>query len=648
MYHNRLKLLSILFFISSLTILSRMFFIQSFEASSLRNKMQAISTTKRTVVGERGNIYDRQGKILAETIKKYIFWVNTEQAFDRDRIINLFSTEFKEPVEKYRKLLSQKKSYVRITGRLLKEECDHILSQIKDIKGLHCDISIDRYYPYNNLFSQVVGYVDMDHKGQLGIEQKFDPILSGKTSQLTYDRAANGRISKSFKNQQQNIENGLDIYLTIDIDIQTVLVDALKRGMERSYAISANGIIINPLNGDILAMASIPDFNPNSYANYTNDAKAFTNKVISDAYEPGSTFKLISMAAILESNIYSDDDIIYCEQGEHHISPNKIIHDHEPHGELSISEIFIHSSNIGIVKAVSKLGPEHIYDYARNFGFGIQTGIPLPGESSGILRSYNDWSHYSAFSISMGQEISVNTLQLALAYCAVANGGYLLNPRIIKNISLEKYMDKNSRIKPIRKVISKKTASILLSMMEGVVNEGTANKASIPGFRIGGKTGTAEKFIDGEYSKKHFISSFAAIFPLERPKYVCIISVDSPLYGYHWGNETAVPIVKEIFQRLIMNNNMDSRGNKIALKPANKLLESYREVLAKEQGTQKIISNKVPKVFGKTLKQSLQEARLSDVEIYPFGMSDKVAWQSISPGITINNNIPCQIKLESL
>ncbi len=641
-----MHLISFLFLFINISILSRMFFIQSFKAAELRSNTHEIGITKRSVQGNRGHIYDRNGEILAETVHKYTFWVNTLEDFEKENIIELFSSEFNQPADFYRKLLINNKPYIRLAHNLLRTQCANILSQIKDIKGLHCDISVNRFYPYNSLASQVVGYVDMDHKGQFGIERQFDPALSGKMSQIVYSRAADGRIREAFTSQQPEIINGVDIQLTLDIEIQAILVDALKKGLKLSLGVSANGIILNPFTGNILAMASVPDFDPNNYKSH--NIATFSNRTISEAYEPGSTFKLIAMTAILESGLYESNDLVYCEEGEYHLIPSKLIHDHEPHGDLSISEIFIHSSNIGITKVVDQLGAEHIYDYARKFGFGIRTGIPLPSETPGLLRAYSDWSRLSGPSVSMGQEISVNTLQLALAYSAAANGGYLPSARIIKNISGKDYEGRNFSPRPVRQIMSAETASLLLAMMEDVVNDGTATKARIPGFRIGGKTGTAEKFIDGKYSKRNFISSFAAVFPIDDPKYVCVISVDSPAYGYHWGNETAAPIVKEIFERLIINNDMDPvRSQKITQyayaapkKHVNSMLATAISMPKKE--------NKVPNFLGKTLKQSIQEAKLTGLIIQPIGTSGRVVWQSVRPGKQVFNNVSCQIKLESM
>ncbi len=647
LYQFRVRFISALFFICSLAILGKMFYIQTFQASNLRQITMDAGFTERLVKGHRGHISDRNGQILAETVKTYTFWVNTQKDVDRDVIAALFSTTFNQPLDIYQNLLSKRKKYIPLTKALNRSQCLPILEKLKETKGLQCDVSANRYYPFHNLASQVVGYVDQDHKGQFGIERQFDPLLNGKTSNLIYNRSANGRLREAIVDQHPAVENGADIQLTIDANIQTILTEALKQGMKRSGALTANGVILNPFTGDILAMASLPDFDPNAFWKY--DVSTFANRTISDAYEPGSTFKLISMTAALETEIFTAEDKFFCENGEYQILPSKIIHDHEPHGNLSLSDIFIYSSNIGLAKMVDQMGAQHIYDYARKFGFGIRTGVPLPSEASGVLREFNEWTRLSGPFVSMGQEISINTLQLALAYSAAANGGYLPNARIIKNISGNGYEERDYSPKPVRKVMTRETSEILLSMMEDVVNHGTANKARIPGFRIGGKTGTAEKFVNGAYSKREFISSFAAVFPIGNPKYVCVISVDSPKYGYHWGNETAAPIVKEIFERLIINNKefIPVTPKEMPQFAHTTISQQIAPMLATAGVSQKQ-DNLVPNFLGKTLKQTIQEAKDLGLIINPVGTSGRVVWQSVSPGQLVDTAPSCTIKLESI
>ena len=313
---------------------------------------------------------------------------------------------------------------------------------------------------------------------------------------------------------------------------------------------SANGIIIDPFTGNILAMSSLPSLDLNNYNNYSIEFQK--NRVISDIYEPGSTYKVIAMAGKLELINQFSKINYYCENGEY-LYYDKIFHDHEKHEDLNLTDILAHSSNIGMVKIANEIGRNNIYKYSRNFGFGSSTGISLIGESFGILKPIKNWSGISAPEIAIGQEIAINNLQLAMAYCAIANGGYLLKPNIIDNIYFNdnnKYM---SQTKVIRQPISNDTSKKLLLMLKDAIIDGTGNFAHIKGFDIAGKTGTAQKVVDGKYSKDSFVSSFAAIYPSKNPKYVCVISIDSADYnkGYHWAGVSVAPVIKNIFERII-------------------------------------------------------------------------------------------------
>ena len=272
LYQLRVRFISTLFFICSIAILGKMLYVQSFQAADLREITLDAGFTERSVKGSRGNISDRNGQILAETVKTYTFWVNTQKDVDVDAITTLFSATFNQPLDIYQNLLSKRKKYIPLTKALNRTQCLPILEKLKETKGLQCDVSANRYYPFQNLASHVIRYVDRDHKGQFGIERQFDPLLNGKTSNLIFNRSANGTLRKAIIDQHPTAENGADIQLTIDANIQTILLDALKQGMKRSGALTANGVILNPFTGDILAMASVPDFDPNTCLLYTSDA----------------------------------------------------------------------------------------------------------------------------------------------------------------------------------------------------------------------------------------------------------------------------------------------------------------------------------------------------------------------------------------
>ena len=372
-------------------------------------------------------------------------------------------------------------------------------------------------------------------------------------------RSRGNRLENKEKEYFNSDLSGKDVYITIDITLQKILYEAIKSGQINSSAKSANGIILDPYTGEILALAGSPSFNPNNQK--INNLENIKNRVISEQYEPGSTLKVIPILSALASTEISNNQIFDCENGKFYLPGSKVlIHDHEPHNELSLEQILIYSSNIGIAKLSSIIGDQEIFNSLKEFGLGVKTGISLPGEEKGLLRPLRSWSKISQSMTSMGQEVSVTNLQLSAIYASIANGGYLIKPKIIKSINQGENVIDSDNMQLVRKVMKKNESLRLIEMLTDAVENGTGTNAIIEGYKIAGKTGTAEKFINGEYSEKFFVSSFASIFPANAPKYVCIISVDSPEYHKHWGNITATPIAKEIYKQIIINDYLSTKN----------------------------------------------------------------------------------------
>ena len=642
-YRLRIKILASTIFLLGIVMLTKIFFIQIIYGEAWSEIADKQTLTLITKKGVRGNILDRNGIELAQTIKKFDFWVNTKKEFDKEKIITLFNHTLNIEELLLRKKLSKSKKYISIIRNIPENKANPILEKIKFIKGLNVDHNLKRYYPYRQLGAQLIGYVDQSNEGKVGIEYKFNDFLEGTTGKVVFDKSASGRLHKSMTAKQPTIKNGKNIQLTIDIEIQSILQNELEKYFKKVNAKTANGIIINPSNGEILAMATVPSFDPNSYSKF--NVEYYKNRVIADLYEPGSTYKIVNIATALNNKYSLKNKTFFCENGKYKLPNGKIIHDHEPHGDLSISEIFAFSSNIGIMKIADILGDEAIYKASRNFGFGVSSGIELSGEVNGKLRTVDKWSALSGKEISIGQEIAVTTLQLANAFSVIANGGYLLKPKIIREQNRSN--EKPTTPKVIRKVINEDVSKELLTFLETTVNKGTGKNAYIPGFRVGGKTGTAEKFINGSYSKHEFISSFAAIFPVDNPEYVCIVSVDAPSYGYHWGNETAAPIVKNVFSRIINDKDfLHAEGNYLL---NDSSINEIDEHTITDNSQNKIpIKNQVPNFKGKTLKQAIIQARKSGIYINPIGTTGRVVWQSLPPGSLLTKNNICKVKLEVL
>ena len=642
-YSNRINILSIVILSISFTILLSFFQIQILDYQEIKNKVNKIAYKSQKIKGNRGAILDRNNKQLSLTINKYDFWVNTNKSFDKTKIIDIFSKNFNKPDSIYTKLLNKKSNYVKIEKNILFTNCKKIIDNLETINGLNIEKKNKRFYPYNNLACQTIGYVDLEGSGKSGIEKSLNTILSGDTTMIKLKKGAKGKFHKRHHHLEMDID-GKDITLTIDIEIQNILQEELKNAVNMTQAESANGIIIDPSTGDILAIASIPDFNPNNYYNY--NLNSYKNRTISDSYEPGSTLKIIPLISSMKYNYDIENKKYFCENGSYNLTHINKLNDHEAHDSLSIKDIFIHSSNIGISKIVNEMNRKDIYRLCLNFGFGTKTGLPFKSESGGKLRSIPNWSKTSKTYISIGQEIGVTNVQLALAYSAIANGGFLLKPHIIKSINNNHKNIYSRRVTPIRQVFNSSLSDTILNILKDVVDNGTAKNLNLNGYNVGGKTGTAQKFINGEYSSQKFISSFASIFPIDSPEFVIIISIDSPIYGKHWSNESAVPVSKNIINRLII---MDKEYNpmknqKLLLQKNNSKHKVKRDPITTTIFEKKNLPT-MPDLRGKTLRNALYTANLSGVRLEPVGLSGKIIWQSIKPGKKVENNSNCKVKL---
>ena len=389
------------------------------------------------------------------------------------------------------------------------------------------------------------------------------------------------------------------------------------------------GIMIDPQTGAILAMASIPDFNPNQHELFPIENQK--NRVITDQFEPGSTYKIVTATAAVATNAVSLYEEFNCKEGKVNIA-GKVISDHEKFGLLTFSQIIAHSSNVGMIKIAQQLGREPLYKFSRNFGFGTQTGIRFPGEAKGKLRKTKDWSEMSLAEVSIGYEVGVTALQLASAYAAIANGGFLIKPHLVKQILSSKgdviYAEEP---KIIRKIGNPEIMEAVKDMLVDVVEYGTGSKARIDGWSIAGKTGTAHKFIDGAYSNK-YISNFAGFFPAEKPQVVGVVILDEPKYGYHWGGYGAAPLFRRVAQRII---NVDDtiKHQKPKQKELPKILiaddleNNHLVPLSTYQDGYAV----VPNVRGMSIRKAKKILIKSNLRA-KFKGSGHVVWQSPTPG----------------
>lgn len=409
---------------------------------------------------------------------------------------------------------------------------------------------LTRVAPMGALAGQVLGTVGKDGYGQLGLEYFLDKELRGTDGWKYVRQDVQRRYYPGFSERRKEAENGLNVILTLDSKLQGILEHALERGVVKAGARQGVAIVVDPRTGDILAMANYPFYNPNTRE--APDGERWKNHAVTKVYEPGSTFKAITAAALLEEGLVRAEDSIDAEGGTFRLG-GQIIRDTKPRGVISFTDAMAYSSNIAFAKTVGALKPETFYRYVRSFGFGIKTGVGLPAEESGVLKPVATWSGRTQGTIAFGHEVSATPLQVAMAFAAIANGGLLMKPRIVKGWADEDgNLVREQPPKVVRRVVSEATSRQLKSMLAAVVEYGTASDIRSDRIGMGGKTGTAEKIDSetGRYVKGRFNSSFAGMVPADDPDLVALVLLDEPSQ-FKYGGQSAAPIFREVVDRLL-------------------------------------------------------------------------------------------------
>jgi cell division protein FtsI (penicillin-binding protein 3) len=418
-----------------------------------------------------------------------------------------------------------------------------------NLTGIYFQKENQRIYPKRDLAAHVLGFVDLDEKGLAGVEYELDSQIRGKSEKIVVMADARQRWFDGVEAQR---ERGADVVLTLDEQIQYIAERELLAAIAKTHALAGTVVVMNPNDGQILALANWPTFNPNA-ANEA-PAEARMNRAVSALYEPGSTFKLITLAAAFDQGIVSPEEVFDCENGAVYLAGHRI-RDHKPFGLLSVSDILAQSSDVGAIKIALRLGAPKFYDYIRAFGFGQLTGVDLPGESKGLLRRLENWSAISIGSISMGQEVGVTPIQLISAVSAIANGGLLYRPKVVAELRRDnKALPAEGLLTPVepRRVIQPETAATLRRLMERVILNGTGPLAHLVGWTAGGKTGSAQKIdpATGRYSHMQLIASFTGFAPINNPAVSILVSLDSPV-GQHEGGQVAAPVFKRIAEQVL-------------------------------------------------------------------------------------------------
>jgi cell division protein FtsI (penicillin-binding protein 3) len=539
--NRRLRLLVAVFAVVFLAAFIRVAWLQAVKAQALDRIADNQHREELDVKARRGTIFDRLGVQLAFGEPAVTVYANPKQITDpRETAIAVGEALDLDPGTLYPQLADRSRGFVYLARKADPEKVDALKEQ--ELAGIGYQPEERRVYPQRAIASEVVGYAGTENHGLSGIELEFDDELAGKDGSKTIVRDPFGRTIDTV--QSDAVKDGRDVYLTIDHTIQNQVERVLKRTSARWGAKSASAVVLDPRTGAVLALAVDPGFDANMYptvARWGEDR--LRNRAITDTYEPGSTFKVVTVGGVLESNIVSPSTRFRLPY-ELPVA-DRVIHDAEPRGTqtMTVSQILSRSSNVGVVTLALQLQRQRLSQWIRKFGFGRKTGIDYPGESPGIVLRPDEWSGSTIGNVPIGQGIAVTPMQMAAAYGAIANDGVWLQPHLVDRV------EGRDRVTPKQhRVLSEGTSRQLKRMLRGVVEEGSGTYAHIPGYRVAGKTGTAAKPDEsGGYSDTRYVASFVGFAPASRPEVVVLVTVDEPR-GAIWGGTVAAPAFAEIMQ----------------------------------------------------------------------------------------------------
>jgi cell division protein FtsI (penicillin-binding protein 3) len=539
---DRDLLLGAFLFLWMAGLVIQLYHLQIIDYGDLLARAQRQQQHTLEVAPQRGEIYDRQKNPLAMSLGVDSVFAVASEIPDPRMVADLLAPVLGLDGNDLLGRFTNSRSFCWVKRKITPEEANRVHDL--NLQGIYFQRETKRFYPKGELAANVVGYVGLDDRGLAGLEYGMDGLIRGRPGRVLLATDARRR---SFHSTEFPGKPGENIVLTLDEKIQYIAEKALAEGVERWKAAGGVAVVQNPDTGEILAMASQPTYDPNKFAK--SPPQALEDRGRSWIYEPGSTFKLVTVSAALEEKLTNPDEIINCQRGSIELAGH-VIHDHEPFGGLTVSDVVAESSDVGAIKLGMRVGEQRLYKYIRNFGFGERTGLELPAEERGLLRPPSQWSGISIGEISIGQEIGVTPLQLVTAYSAVANGGVLFAPRIIHDLFLGQA---HQAIPPVpgHRVVSERTANLMKQMLAGVVEKGTGRSAQLLGYQCAGKTGTAQK-IDpsGHYSKSHYVASFVGFAPVRKPAVTILVAIDSPV-GAIYGAEVAAPVFKSIAEQTL-------------------------------------------------------------------------------------------------
>lgn len=543
-YSVRVKYIYIGFVCLFIILPVRIAYLQIFRGKFLRDLAQKQHYRLIPLEGERGNIFDRRGKVLATGVNSHSVFADPYLVKDVWETAKILAFRLNLDKAELIKLLKKDKRFVWIKRKISWEEKEKI--KALGISGIGFLKEEKRFYPQDALAAAALGIVGIDNKGLSGLELTYDEYLRGKEGWV---RVLQDSASRHIMLSPQIVspQAGVDITTTIDIQMQYWAQEYLRDTIEEFDAKKGSAVVMDARTGAVIALANYPSFNPNNFGAVPQEY--MNNYAITEMFEPGSVFKIITLLAAIEERAFSDNDVFFCEEGKFKI-PGTYLHDWKPYGKLTFKEVFKKSSNIGVAKIASALGTDKTYKYIRKLGFGEKTGIDLVGEIKGSVKPLSAWSKTSAFIVPIGQEIGVNLMQLARALAVIVNGGYLVKPYMVESVCAP-FFFKKTNVKKVR-VISQETAQRARDILIAVVDDGTAKLAAVEGVKCGGKTGTAQKF-DLQlkrYSPDKYRASFVGFVLESSPALVIAVTIDEPKKS-HFGGVVAAPLFKKIAEKAV-------------------------------------------------------------------------------------------------
>ena len=614
--NKRIKILFLLMLIMFTIIVIRVLFIEVIDYNKLKDYASSLWSRELPVEADRGIITDRNGEILADNLTTTSLFLIPNQIENKEEVTKNLAEILNVSYEKMKKHVYKETSIERVhpEGRRLSFEIADKINSL-NYEGVYLIKESKRNYPYKNLLSHSLGYVGIDNQGLSGLELQYDDYLTGTAGAIKYFSDAKG--NKLDKAEVYNEPTpGLNINLTIDLNIQKSLERELDNIVDMFTPDNALAIVMDPKTGEILGMASRPDYDPNNYQNYSSEVLS-RNLPIWSSYEPGSTFKIVTMASAVEEKVVDLDKDHFYDSGSVTVDGSKLrCWKAGGHGDQTFLEVLQNSCNPGFVKLGQMLGKERLFSYIRKFGFGSKTGIDLNGEGQGIIFDLERVGNVELATTAFGQGVSVTPIQQVAAVASVVNGGYLYQPYIVKSISepeTNTIIQENTK-KLIRKTVSSETSAIMRKALEYVVAKGGGKSAYIEGYRIGGKTGTAQKAVDGHYLVNNYIMSFMSVVPSNDPEAILYLAIDNPKNTALLSSYTTTPIARRILLDII-----DALG-----------IEKQQGEVEKDYEWNDKVTYEVPNVIGKNVADA--KKMLVNFHVEYSGNGEKIIEQSPQAG----------------